>query len=652
MKRITRLEPSERTTYNIEELNKKLSQVSHDSVFIERNYYSGALGALYFKDHTEFRLWAPTASQVEIILFDGYYGRPKKSILMERSKDDRTFMKVIPGDCHGMTYRYRLTFMDMTVTESVDPYSRAVTVNGQRSVVVDLKQTNPVGWDDRMEPFSSSSEAIIYEMHIRDFSVSPTSGIMHKGKYLGVVEPNTVNSNGTSTGIDYLKELGVTHVELLPIFDFQTVDETHEQPKQYNWGYDPLNYNAPEGSYATDPYDPMCRIIELKKMILELHKAGIRVIMDVVFNHVYEVESHSFHKTVPGYFFRYNEKGEFTSGTGVGNDTASERYMMRKYIIDSVKYWTEEYHIDGYRFDLMGIHDITTMNQIRAMLDEIDPSILLFGEGWDLYTPLSRSEVANHHNAAFMPRIGQFNDGLRDALKGNDFDAGARGFINGAWHMERKLARNIMGGVDFGTYTDPQQLIQYVEAHDNYTLYDRLIKADPYLDEERIVRRHELATTIILLSQGIPFIHAGQEFLRTKQGVRDSYNKPDTINQIDWERRDTYRHSVELVKGLIALRKQEPLFRLETYEAIRNTMSVIRQDYQIVALEYKSETYRLIVVFNAQSNVLNFRIKKGDYIVKLADGKVNLTDEVTTGMIKTYPIEPYTALVLKQNFNY
>lgn len=650
MKRVNQNLNTETNTSPLEIINL-LKEYSHDTHIMDMRNYSGPLGALYQKDFTEFRLWAPSASQVELILFDGYYGRPKESIKMTRSGDLKYYTHKLQGDHHGLTYRYRLTFIDSTVTETVDPYSKAVTVNGQRSVVVDLDKTNPEGWGKRMAPFPSASEAVIYEMHVRDFTVSSNSGILQRGKFLGVAEEGTVNPNGSATGIDYLKELGVTHVELLPIFDFQTVDETNEKPKQYNWGYDPQNFNAPEGSYATDPYDPFCRIIELKKMIQALHDAGIRVIMDVVFNHVYEVESHSFHKTVPGYFFRYNDNGEFTSGTGVGNDTASERFMMRKYILDSVKYWTEEYHIDGFRFDLMGIHDITTMNSIRGMLDEIDPSILLFGEGWDLYTPLSHNEVANHNNAAFMPRIGQFNDGLRDALKGNDFDAGARGFINGAWHMENKLARNFMGGVDFGTYNDPLQLIQYVEAHDNFTLYDRLIKADPYLDEDTIIRRHELATSIILLSQGIPFIHSGQEFLRTKQGVRDSYNKPDSINQIDWLRRDKYAHSVKLVKDLIQLRKSEPLFRLTSYEAIRETMNVVRQDYQIMSFEYRCPEYTLHVVFSAQNNVLNYKLPKGDYIIKLANGQVNLTDDVMTGEIDSYPIERYTALVLKKYLN-
>ncbi|MGO1433446.1 MAG: type I pullulanase, partial [Ruoffia tabacinasalis] len=447
--------------------------------------------------------------QVEILIYDGHYGVLKENIVMTRSNDDKIFIHTIEGDNHGLTYRYRLTFFDGRVNTSNDPYARAVTVNGQRSVVVDLDRTNPDNWGERMPEMDDISKAVIYELHLRDFTVDSDSGVTHKGKFLGAIEENATNPNGSSTGIDYLKELGVTHVEFLPLFDYQTVDETVEKPREYNWGYDPQNYGAPEGSYSTNPYDPFTRIKEMKQMIQAFHDAGLRVIMDVVYNHVYEVDDHSFHLTVPGYFFRYNDVGQFTNGTGVGNDTASERYMMRKYIVDSVSYWAKEYQIDGFRFDLMGIHDTTTMNTVRKALDEIDPSILLFGEGWDLYTPLSENMVANHNNAVLMPRVGQFNDGLREALKGNDFEATARGFINGAWHMEQQVAQNVLAGVDFGSYNDPQQVIQYVEAHDNFTLYDKLRAADPNLDENTITKRHELATTIILLSQGIPFIHAG-----------------------------------------------------------------------------------------------------------------------------------------------
>lgn len=634
--------------YDYKYLGKIIDQISHDSVFVERNYYSGKLGAIYDAKQTEFKLWAPTASQVELLIYDGHYGVVKESIVMERIEEDRVFSTTILGDQHGLTYRYRLTFFDGRVNYTNDPYAKAVTVNGQRSVVVDLTRTNPDNWGNRMPAMDDLSQSIIYELHLRDFTIDEDSGVTHKGKFIGAIEENTTNSNNSPTGIDYLTMLGITHVEFLPLFDYKTVDETEEETKDYNWGYDPQNYGAPEGSYSTNAYDPFTRIKEMKQMIQAFHDKGIRVIMDVVYNHVYEVDNHSFHLTVPGYFFRYNDSGQFTNGTGVGNDTASERYMMRKYIVDSVTYWAKEYHIDGFRFDLMGIHDTTTMNEVRQALDEIDSSILLFGEGWDLYTPLSANTVANHNNAVFMPRIGQFNDGLREALKGNDFDASARGFINGAWHMEQKLAQNVLAGVDFGSYNDPLQVIQYVEAHDNFTLYDRLRAADPDIEENIIIKRHELATSIILLSQGIPFLHAGQEFLRTKKGVRDSYNKPDRINKIDWKRQDQYSESVEYVRNVIRLRQLEPLFRMTTYEEIKDRVKVIRADYQIVQLEYKADDYTLHVTFNGQANVLNVPLKKGEYIRKISNRRVYLNDDERTDEIDSILVDSYTTLVLKK----
>lgn len=434
------------------------------------------------------------------------------------------------------------------------------------------------------------------------------------------------------------------------MFDYATVDETGENPTQYNWGYDPLNFNAPEGIYSTNAYDPCLRIKEMKKMIKGLHDAGIRVIMDVVYNHVYEVDNHSLNRTVPGYYFRYNADGYLSNGTGVGNDTASERLMMRKYIVDSVKYWAEEYQIDGFRFDLMGIHDVDTMNEVRRVLDEIDPTIIVFGEGWDLHTELEWHKKASHFNAMKMPGVGQFNDGIRESLKGNDFDAHTRGFINGAWYTENKLAGNFMAGAGTDQYLEPGQVVQYVEAHDNYTLYDRLVTADPTLDRDTIIRRHELATTAVLLSQGIPFLHAGQEFLRTKYGVRDSYNSSVTINQIDWLRQENYEHTVKMVRGLIALRKSEPMFRLRTFEEIQATMRILHASYQMIAFEYRNEQQRMIVVFNAQGRPLDFALEKGDYIMKLVDGEVFLNDDMKTGVINSFLIEPYTTLVLKQIF--
>ena len=607
------------------------------------------LGALYTKEQTTFRVWAPTAAKVELVVFEDLYGYEKDRYEMELK--DNYYEQIISGDCHLLTYVYEITYQeeDQSLTQEVtmDPYSKAVTVNGQRSVVVDLSKTNPAGWDEegRMEPFEDVSKAVIYEGSIRDFTMSPESGSSYPGKFLGLTEKGTTNTVGDSTGLDYLKELGITHVELLPFYDFDSVDETTIDA--YNWGYDPLNYNVPDGTFAVNPYDPVGRIKEAKQMIQSLHDAGLRVIMDVVYNHVYEVESQSFHKIAPGYFFRHLKNGTLSNGTGVGNDTASERAMMRRYIVESVVYWAKEYKIDGFRFDLMGIHDVETMNQVRKALDEIDPSIIILGEGWILNTPLAPFDKANLENASQMPRIAHFNDKLREALKGSDFEKDSRGFVNGEWYQEVVVAEQMLGG-NSKQFLSPLQLIQYIESHDNQTLYDKLKSADPDSSESELKRRHLLATASILLSQGIPFIHAGQEFLRTKQGVRDSYNQPDIINQLDWQMRSVHKDSVEFVKGLIALRRQEPLLRQTSYETIQQTSEIIRAAYEFVTLKLENETERIVIVLNAQGNVLNASIPAGEYQVLVKGSKVTLDDPTTINVTDRVAVDPDAVLVLKE----
>ncbi|HRL00086.1 MAG TPA: type I pullulanase, partial [Trichococcus flocculiformis] len=365
------------------------------------NYFSydGELGALYEKEGTLLRVWTPTAKSVEVWIYadDSFKGPSTKIEMVQKPKG--IFEAYLPGDQHGTIYVYKILFLNNRESISVDPYARATTVNGMKSVIADLNRTNPDGWGERLPAFGLPEEAIIYELHIRDFSISETSGIVNKGKFLGLTEKNTQNASGRKTGLDYLIDLGITHIQILPMFDYATVDEANLTEPQYNWGYDPLNYNVPEGSYSTDPFDPFNRIFELKQMIRTLHENGLRVIMDVVYNHVYDPKDQALERTVPGYFYRYNADGSLANGTGVGNDTASERHMMRKYIIDSVKYWAKEYHLDGFRFDLMGIHDSVTMNAIREALDKIDPSIIIIGEGWEMSTPLPEDLKASQRNA-------------------------------------------------------------------------------------------------------------------------------------------------------------------------------------------------------------------------------------------------------------
>ena len=616
------------------------------------NYFSydGELGALYEKEGTLLRVWTPTAKSVEVWIYadDCFKGPSTKIEMVQKPKG--IFEAYLPGDQHGTIYVYKILFLNNRESISVDPYARATTVNGMKSVIADLNRTNPDGWGERLPAFGLPEEAIIYELHIRDFSISETSGIVNKGKFLGLTEKNTQNASGRKTGLDYLIDLGITHIQILPMFDYATVDEANLTEPQYNWGYDPLNYNVPEGSYSTDPFDPFNRIFELKQMIRTLHDNGLRVIMDVVYNHVYDPKDQALERTVPGYFYRYNADGSLANGTGVGNDTASERHMMRKYIIDSVKYWAKEYHLDGFRFDLMGIHDSVTMNAIREALDKIDPSIIIIGEGWEMSTPLPEDLKASQRNAQAMPRIAHFNDSIRIALKGSDFgDEKDRGFISGKNYLEDLLLRNIKGAMHLSShssYVDPEQVIQYVEAHDNLTLYDKLLRSNPDDSEEVRIKRHTLATSIVLLSQGVPFIHGGQEFLRTKAGVANSYQSPDEINQFEWERVTTFQESVAYVKGLIALRKSEYLFRLHTIEEIEAHFTILSENFNIVAFSLTNSEKKYIVIFNGNRSDVIFRIQKGKYAILVEDNQVFLESMPEAVLMEKILVKAHTTSVL------
>ena len=616
------------------------------------NYFSydGELGALYEKEGTLLRVWTPTAKSVEVWIYadDSFKGPSTKIEMVQKPKG--IFEAYLPGDQHGTIYVYKILFLNNRESISVDPYARATTVNGMKSVIADLNRTNPDGWGERLPAFGLPEEAIIYELHIRDFSISETSGIVNKGKFLGLTEKNTQNASGRKTGLDYLIDLGITHIQILPMFDYATVDEANLTEPQYNWGYDPLNYNVPEGSYSTDPFDPFNRIFEVKQMIRTLHDNGLRVIMDVVYNHVYDPKDQALERTVPGYFYRYNADGSLANGTGVGNDTASERHMMRKYIIDSVKYWAKEYHLDGFRFDLMGIHDSVTMNAIREALDKIDPSIIIIGEGWEMSTPLPEDLKASQRNAQAMPRIAHFNDSIRIALKGSDFgDEKDRGFISGKNYLEDLLLRNIKGAMHLSShssYVDPEQVIQYVEAHDNLTLYDKLLRSNPDDSEEVRIKRHTLATSIVLLSQGVPFIHGGQEFLRTKAGVANSYQSPDEINQFEWERVTTFQESVAYVKGLIALRKSEYLFRLHTHEEIDTHFTMLSENFNIVAFSLTNSEKKYIVIFNGNRSDVIFRIQKGKYAILVEDNQVFLESMPEAVLMEKILVKVHTTSVL------
>ena len=542
----------------------------HSKEFNEKYFYDGELGAIYSPDKTTFRVWAPTAKSVEFVNYSD------NAAVTPMTQGERgTWELTIDVDQQGLEYRYRLAFDDGTVNEAVDPYARAVTANGTRTVVIDAEKTVPNNWDGkRMAPFSSMKDAIIYEAHVRDLTIGPDNGITNKGKFLGLTEAGTKTQAGNLSGLDYLKSLGVTHVQLLPIYDFGSVDETGDLSfnAQYNWGYDPQNYNVPEGSYSTDPQDPTARIVELKSMISTLHDNDIRVIMDVVYNHVYTPEDSPLQQTVPNYFFRMDSNCNFFDGTGVGNETASEQLMMRKYIVDSVTYWAKNYGIDGFRFDLMGIHDVETMNAVREALNEIDPSIVILGEGWEMGNHPAGVLGANQKNAKKLPGIAFFNDQYRDTVKGDNFELTHTGFINGAnqEHRSWDLLNNIKGAQHVRDYLGPEQSVVYNEAHDNYTMFDKLKGSMPHASDGEIAKRHTLGTATQYLANGAVFIHAGQEFLRTKSGDHNSYKSPDAVNVFDYDRAAQFAKEVQLFRDLNAFRKQYDFMRLPSYGAINN----------------------------------------------------------------------------------
>ncbi|MFE9078272.1 type I pullulanase [Bacillus mobilis] len=615
---------------NLADAYTEIGKVIRSEEFDDSFYYGGNdLGNIYTPQHTKFRVWAPTASEAKLVTYEKWNDKIGTEINMKQAEKG-TWKAELKGNQKGLYYTYKVKIGDKW-TEAVDPYARAASVNGDKGAVVDLEETNPKKWKANKKPkLKNPEDAIIYELHVRDLSIQPESGIKQKGKYLGVTEKGTKGPEGVKTGLDHIKDLGVTHVQLLPIFDYASVNEENLNEPQYNWGYDPKNFNVPEGSYSTNPFEPTVRITELKQMIQTLHDNNLRVVMDVVYNHMYNAAESNFHKLVPGYYYRYNEDGTFANGTGVGNDTASERKMMRKFMVDSVTYWAKEYNLDGFRFDLMGIHDYETMNEIRKAVNQIDPTIILHGEGWDLNTPLAAELKANQKNAEKMKGIAHFNDNIRDGLKGSVFEEKENGFVNGKENMEDRIKKGITAGIDYdtksSTYQDPEQVLTYVEAHDNHTLWDKLELTNPGDSEEVRKQMHKLSSSILLTSQGIPFLHAGQEFMRTKYGDHNSYKSPDSINQMDWLRRAAYNNEVDYMKGLIDLRKKYPAFRMTSTEQIKKHISFIDAPKNVVAYSIDgkgngNKNKNFMVAHNANREAVDITLpSKGPWKV-LVDGK-------------------------------
>lgn len=610
-------------------------------------YNGNDLGLTYTTTASTFRIWSPVAEAAELLLYkDGAGGAAFKTVELSKS-NNATWVAKLEGEWKGTFYTFRVKINDVWSNEVPDPYAKAVGVNGKRAMLVDLNETGPSNWEkDKSPSFSknnAATDAVIYELHIRDAGIDANSGITHKGKYSGLAEENTKSKEGLSTGLSHIKELGVTHVHLLPFFDYNSVDESKPDKLQYNWGYDPLNYNVPEGSYSTNPYDGITRIKELKEMIAAFHNNGLRVVMDVVYNHVADAASSNFQQLVPGYYFRHKPDGSFSDATACGNETASEMPMMRKFILESVLYWVTEYHIDGFRFDLMGVHDIETMNLISAELRKIKPDILLYGEGWTAgASPLPDSLRALKKNAFQLKNIAVFSDDVRDGIKGSVFDITDKGFASGKPGMEESVKFGIVAACDHPqvdvnkvNYSKknyaaaPWNVITYCECHDNNTLWDKLLMSCPDASKEELVKMHKLSLTIVLTSQGIPFLHAGTEFLRNKKGVENSFNAGDSINAINCSMKKENYGVYEYVAALIKMRKEHPAFRLVNDEQVKKCIRFDKRApagtiaYTINGSASKDKWKKIFIAFNGNKNFKNIKLPPGQWQTALNWGSLN-----------------------------
>lgn len=607
--------------------------------------YAGTdLGMQYSADQTDFRLWSPAATAVRLNLYQQGAGDNLIASYPMKRAEGGTWTFSIKENQKNKYYTFQVEQDGQWRQEKPDPYAKAVGVNGHRAMIVDLTDTDPNGWQqDKRPPLASYNDIILYELLVRDMSIHKSSGITHKGKFIGLTQTGTTNPAGLSTGLDHIKALGVTHVHLLPSFDHRSIDETRLDEPQYNWGYDPLNYNVPEGSLATDPYDGNVRIREFKQMVKTLHENGLRVILDVVYNHTGQTDDSNFNQLVPDYYYRQTADGGFSDASACGNETASERAMMRKYIIESVKYWVEEYHLDGFRFDLMGIHDIETMNAVSAALRDIDPSIFIYGEGWTAgSSPLPMEQQALKANTPDLVEVAAFSDDIRDGLKGSVFEHEDRGFVSQKPGMKESIKFGIVAStqhpqIDYQAVNysqapwapKPSQTINYASCHDNHTLFDKLRISMPDASADELIRMHKLAQTIVLTSQGIPFLHAGTEMLRTKDGVENSFESPDEINQIDWNRKTQYKSLFDYYQGLIALRKNHTAFRMPTAAMIQNHLEFIdAADDNLIAYRIKDNANGdnwsdILVILNGNALNKTISIPVGNWTLAVDGSQVN-----------------------------
>ena len=621
-------------------------------------YTGNDLGNTYSKTETKMRVWAPTATSVKVVTYAKATSTLAEGVETEMTQDvNGTWVAKVAGDQDGLIYNYRVT-VDGVTNEAVDPYVRATTINGARGVVVDLAKTNPANWKKTKPAFSGKTvDAVIYELHVRDFSIDASSGIpaAHKGKFLAFTNLNT-SFNGQKTGISAIKDLGVTHVELLPFFDFASVDEASPG---FNWGYDPQNYNVPEGSYSSDPTKPTARITELKQAIQAMHDQKLRVNMDVVYNHVYNAGAFSQESIVPGYWFRTDETGNLTNGTGVGNDTASERPMVRKFIVDSVKYWATEYNLDGFRFDLMGIHDIQTVNEVTAALKAIDPTIIVIAEGWNMGT-LPDDQKANQINIAKLNNVAMFNDQIRDGLKGSVFNATDTGWATGKISAASDIYAGIVGNTDYSaafltkwTTTAPGQSVNYVESHDNLSLADKLTASVKGVSPAGVAQLSQFASSVAFLAQGVPFLQAGQEFLRSKNGNENSYNADDATNSLKWSTKVKYVATTKYYQGLFALRAAHPAFRMSTTAQVKANLKFLKTTNDVIAYSLngkavKDKASTIVVIHNPNPGATVVTLpnkKKWEIVVKGGVAGTKTIESITAGKVS---VAGQTTMVLTQ----
>lgn len=607
----------------------------------------------------KFTLWSPNAQEVKVNIYaSADASTPLHSFPLTYDSNTGSWNELlIPSslskknllykreNLFGLFYTFSVKVHGKWLAENPGIWAKAVSVNGNKGAIIDFAKTNPAGWESDKGPVvKNQTDAIIYEMHHRDFSVHPNSGIKNKGKFVALLENGTLSLNGEKTGINHLKELGITHVHILPSYDYNSVDETKLTDNKYNWGYDPYNYNAPEGSYSTNPYDPATRVKEMKEMVKALHDAGIGVIMDVVYNHTALNDDSNFSLTAPGYFYRHRQDGSYSDASGCGNETASERSMVRSYIINSVKYWMQEYHIDGFRFDLMGIHDIETMNQLATELKAINPSVLLYGEGWtagDSPLPVEKRALKDH--AYQMPQVAVFSDDIRDGVKGHYSAATDKGFATGKHGLEETIKFGIVGAtqhpqIDYSKCNNskapyaisPNQVVNYVSCHDDLTLTDKLAASMPNTSVEERQRAAKLAQTIVFTSQGIPFMFTGEEIFRNKKGVHNSYQSPDSINAIDWNMKKENRELFDYYKNLISLRKSHPAFRMTSPEQIAKHLVFDDTNNTPLLVSYSLKDNangdnwnEIKVIFNGSDESKTIDIPEAEWVIIANDGNLN-----------------------------